>query len=122
MFTPKLTLAALTLAVGLAGCGEAPPPVVVVGPIGGSVAPEPESAPTGPTCDGPAPGESPLRRLTRTEYDNTIRDLVGDNRRLAEGTFPPDGTVMGYPVPVPMTATIAELYRDAAESIAVETL
>src|SRR4051812_19366487 len=29
-------------------------------------------------CSQPAPGPAPLRRLTRFEYSNTIRDLLGD--------------------------------------------
>jgi hypothetical protein len=34
-------------------------------------------------------GPSPLRRLTRTEYDNTVRDLLGDDLELAQD-FPPE--------------------------------
>ena len=34
-------------------------------------------------------GPMPLRRLTRREYNNTIRDLLGDTSRPADG-FPPD--------------------------------
>ncbi len=33
---------------------------------------------TPPQCNGPQPGRSPLRRLTRAEYNNTVRDLLGD--------------------------------------------
>jgi len=29
-------------------------------------------------CNTPAPGRSPIRRLTTYEYDNTVRDLLGD--------------------------------------------
>ena len=29
-------------------------------------------------CNGIAPGRSPLRRLTTYEYNNTVRDLLGD--------------------------------------------
>ncbi|HEY0715162.1 MAG TPA: DUF1587 domain-containing protein, partial [Polyangia bacterium] len=36
-----------------------------------------------------AAGPMPLRRLSRREYNNTVRDLLGDNTRPADG-FPPD--------------------------------
>ena len=36
------------------------------------------------------PGRVVPRRLNRAEYDNTVRDLLGIDRRLAEG-FPADG-------------------------------
>lgn len=31
-----------------------------------------------PDCSQPAPGIAPIRRLTRFEYSNTVRDLLGD--------------------------------------------
>lgn len=36
------------------------------------------------------PGRTPIRRLTRVEYNNTVRDLVGVTTRPAD-RFPPDG-------------------------------
>src|SRR4051812_44105227 len=42
-----------------------------------------------PACKTIKPGLSPLRRLTRSEYDRTVRDLLGDTRRLAKA-FPQD--------------------------------
>ena len=132
MVSRKLKVVILALAVGLGAC-QGPSPIEDVpgepGPVGGTVPPDvtppvdpPDEIPEPPSCDVPSPGPSPLRRLTRTEYDNTIRDLFDDDRRFAENTFPPDGTVLGYPTPVPMTSRIAELYRDAAEAIAAEAL
>src|SRR5262245_33395365 len=38
----------------------------------------------------PTTASTPLRRLTRREYDNTVRDLLGDTRGLA-GRFASDG-------------------------------
>ena len=32
------------------------------------------------SCTAPSPGRSPLRRLSNTEYRNTIRDLIGIRR------------------------------------------
>jgi hypothetical protein len=47
--------------------------------------------PTAPTVTGDptAAGPMPLRRLTRREYNNTVRDLLGDTSRPADG-FPAD--------------------------------
>ena len=40
-------------------------------------------------CKDISPGPAPLRRLTRAEYDNTVRDLLGEDKRLARD-FPPE--------------------------------
>ena len=42
------------------------------------------------------PGRVTLRRLNRSDYDNTIRDLVGVDLRLARDTFPPDDIDHGF--------------------------
>ena len=44
---------------------------------------------TSPLCQGatPAPGPSYVRRMTRLEYTNTVRDLLGDTSGAA-GSFP----------------------------------
>jgi hypothetical protein len=48
------------------------------------------------SCDGAAKvGASPLRRLTRLEYDNTVRDLLGDESRPAQA-FVSDEAVAGF--------------------------
>ncbi|WP_437821828.1 DUF1587 domain-containing protein [Sorangium sp. So ce1078] len=56
-----------------------------VGNLGTSGEPDPdeENSPTTvdpPVCEEGAvyPGRAPLRRLTRFEYNNTVRDLLGD--------------------------------------------
>jgi hypothetical protein len=54
-----------------------------VGP-GGSTGTNPP-----PAADAMAAGPMPLRRLTRREYNNTIRDLLGDASNRAD-TFPAD--------------------------------
>ncbi len=41
------------------------------------------------------PGKPPLRRLNRTEYDNSIKNLVGLDLHLAE-EFPPDPSSYGF--------------------------
>ncbi|HYQ15927.1 MAG TPA: DUF1592 domain-containing protein [Polyangiaceae bacterium] len=48
------------------------------------------------TCDaGPRPGAAPLRPLTRFQYDNIVRDLLGDSSSPADA-FPPENEVNGY--------------------------
>ncbi len=42
----------------------------------------------------PDPGRSPVRRLTRFEYNNTVRDLLGDKTRPAD-QFPGDRAKTG---------------------------
>jgi hypothetical protein len=41
------------------------------------------------------PGRSPLRRLSRVEYDNTVRDLLGDTTHPAQ-QFEPDTLADGF--------------------------
>lgn len=55
------------------------------------------SAPVRPAhcSDHLSPGPAPLRRLTRTEYNNTVRDLLGDDSRPAD-SFPPEETTLGF--------------------------
>ena len=36
--------------------------------------------------------EAPVRRLTTFEYDNTVRDILGDASRLATSLLPSTGT------------------------------
>jgi hypothetical protein len=76
--TARHSLAALLLALG-ACTGDLH--AGVAGPNGwpdGRDPVDPSAPPSPITCDAPAPGRSPLRRLTAVEYDNTIRDLLGD--------------------------------------------
>jgi hypothetical protein len=118
--------ALVVILVTSAGCGDAGDgpalagetplvPVVVVLP--------PEQNPWPPVgepsqCSEPSPAEVPLRRLTRTEYDNTVRDLLGDDSRLAEANFVPDGLILGFPTPGPVTIGVAEDLQAAAETLA----
>jgi hypothetical protein len=59
------------------GKPAAPPPA-----MGGGKGTVATDAPR--TCGGPL-GPSPLHRLTRLEYDNTIKDLIGEDMHLAQG-------------------------------------
>ena len=40
-------------------------------------------------CDSFDPGPSPLRRLTRWEYNHTVHDLLGDATKPADGDQKP---------------------------------
>lgn len=82
-------------------------------------------------ADGPQLGTTPLRRLSSWEYDNTIRDLLGDDSRpsVTHG-FPQEG-VGGFDTiggGSPVTFINANKYMLAAEAISeravddVETL
>ena len=46
-------------------------------------------------CSSPEPGRVTMRRLNRAEYDNTIRDLLGVDLRLADA-FPADDEGYGF--------------------------
>ncbi len=101
---------ALTAPVALVACDETPaaPPDTgradtsapeVVADTSPEVAPD-VAGPSDPVrpahCSAtPSPGPSPLRRLTRTEYNNTVRDLLGDTTRPADA-FPPEETTYGF--------------------------
>lgn len=50
-----------------------------------STTPQPGSpAPDVSRCDSPRPGRSPLRRLTRFEYSNTVHDLLGGRADIGQ--------------------------------------
>ncbi|WP_438018509.1 DUF1592 domain-containing protein [Sorangium sp. So ce315] len=75
---------------------------------------------TAPLCTTVEPGESPLRRMTRVEYDNTIFDLLGDDSRPARG-FVPEEESLGFnnqAAALVVSPLLAEQYMTAAEAIA----
>lgn len=72
----------------------------------------------------PFPGSAPLRRLNRTEYRNTIRDLMGVDFN-AEVVFPPDDTGFGFDnvsEAMSLSPMLIEKYLQAAKSIVVEAV
>lgn len=98
------------LSIGV-GCGGGAK-VAVTKPI--------PTAPAAPVASAPTRvGPAPLRRLTREEYDHTVRDLVGDTTHPAE-SFPPDDAAAGFASNgvVPVSAVLVERYMDAAEALA----
>ncbi|MDX1982686.1 MAG: DUF1592 domain-containing protein [Bryobacteraceae bacterium] len=68
-----------------------------------------------PFAEGPI-----LRRLTHSQYNNTIRDLLGDNSRVAD-QFPPEDFVGGFRnqyLAQNTSPLLAEAYAAAAEKLA----
>ena len=68
----------------------------------------------------PSPGRVTARRLNRTEYDNTIRDWLGLDLKLA-GDFPLDDTGYGFDNigdVLSLSPLLMEKYLAAAEKIA----
>jgi hypothetical protein len=67
----------------------------------------------------PDPGRVTIRRLNRTEYHNTIRDLMGYDFRAGE-EFPPDDTGYGFDNigdVLSISPLLMEKYLKAAEAI-----
>ena len=70
------------------------------------------------------PGRVTIRRLNRTEYNNTIRDLVGVSARPADD-FPSDDVGYGFDNigdVLSLPPLLMEKYFDAAEKVATEAI
>ncbi len=66
------------------------------------------------------PGRAPVRRLTNREFDNTIRDLLGDDSRRGE-SFAPDAQSLGFDNMAQtqsVSPLLAEQYESAVREIA----
>lgn len=100
------------MALLLAGCGAAR----TVPTTGANAA-----APRAEVVLATAP--APLRRLTNEEYDNSVRDLLGDRTRPADA-FPPDEVVAGFEnnTVSPVTEVLVERYMAAAEALAAHAV
>jgi hypothetical protein len=104
------------LALGAFGCDEANPPANATGGTTGMVTPG--------SCDAPSPGPAPLHPLTRFEYDNIVRDLLGDASRPAQA-FPPENEVDGYRTNANANHAnplLVESYLTAAETVAARAV
>ena len=79
------------------------------------------SAPQGASEKSPqTPVVGPVRRLTHAQYDNSVRDLLGDRTRPSRN-FPPEDFVNGYTNQASsqtITPALAEAYGRAAEKLA----
>lgn len=89
------------------------------GAIGPSVLTDPAACQPGTLQVGPAP----VRRLSRIEYNNAVRDLLGDSTRPAD-RFVAEEKVLGFSsnTLTPVTELINEQYLDAAFSVAESAL
>jgi hypothetical protein len=78
-------------------------------------------APTTPAqCTEPRPGASPLRRLTRFELNNTLRDLLGDASKAAD-LLPAELKGNGFSNDAATLTTsrvLVDAYRSIASSVA----
>jgi hypothetical protein len=77
-------------------------------------------------CDSAAiqPGDAPARRMTRFEYNNTVRDLLGATGSPADA-FPADevsGIFNNQASTLVVTELLAEGYMTAAEDVAAEAV
>jgi hypothetical protein len=71
-----------------------------------------------------AVGPAPLRRLTHREFNNTVRDLLGDDSNPADN-FPPELAVHGFDTNVTtqaVTFALASDYLTAAETMAAKAV
>ncbi len=121
---------------GLMGCEEGPPPAnMAPAPpvVGGTTAPPPDVTeppevvtppPPPPECPADAPldpGPTLVRRLNRTEYDHTVRDLLGEDLGLALGAFTPEEEMLGFDNnarALQVTPVHAEQFMTGAEAVA----
>lgn len=72
----------------------------------------------------PDPGHVTYRRLNRTEYNNTVRDLLGVDTRPAK-EFPPDDTGYGYDNigdVLSLSPMLMEKYLRAARAVAEDAM
>jgi Protein of unknown function (DUF1592)/Protein of unknown function (DUF1588)/Protein of unknown function (DUF1595)/Protein of unknown function (DUF1587)/Protein of unknown function (DUF1585) len=102
--------------IGSAGDGDG----VGSGPTGGTSTGTGTVDPTMPVISGPTRPAAPLRRLSRLQYNNTVRDLLGDtslpaDRFQAEEVL---GTYSGSAALARVSPIAADQYRNAAETLA----
>ncbi len=79
-----------------------------------------ESLPTKAVATEAGPAKRALRRLTHAQYNNTMRDLLGDSSRLAD-SFPPEDFINGFRNQYPgqnASPMLTEAYSNAAEKLA----
>lgn len=88
---------------------------------------EPEQVPPAvdiSACDPVSPGRVTLQRLSRGEYNRTLRDLF-DVTVTPAATFPPDSSTQGFDnnaASLTVSPQLAELLLSAAEEVAAEAL
>jgi hypothetical protein len=133
--SPRHVFVTLLLSLG-AGCTgqiaegpvapEAPGPSAPVAPAPGA---KTGSVPTSGATPGAAPVTGPyavavaeLRRLTRREYDNTVRDLLGDASSPARAFVDDAPGASGYEAPGAMGSLEVDAHMQAAEKLAANAV
>ena len=110
---------AVTLALALASV------VACNGTIGGHGSTDPgTTTKVGPICNGLDPGPAYVRRLNRTEYDNTVRDLLGTTLQPATA-FPTEEKRLGFDdngAALSVPPQLVEQYLTAAEQLAQDAV
>lgn len=116
----SIALASCTARVGGSGAGADVTPVAGLTPNGGSGG----SGAAGPgetplDCSKTQVAFAPLRRLTREQYDNAVRDLLGLEGQPSLSLSADEKLGAFYSNAVsPVTRLSVEQYRDAAETLA----
>ncbi|MET0595312.1 MAG: DUF1592 domain-containing protein, partial [Polyangiaceae bacterium] len=75
-------------------------------------------------CTSPSPGPSYARRLNRFEYNNTVRDLLGD-RTSPANDFPAEERRNGFDnnaIALQVSPNLVEQYMNAAEKLAAAAM
>jgi hypothetical protein len=73
-------------------------------------------------CTQPSPGAAPIRRLTRFEYNNTVRDLLFDTSNPGD-RLPPELKGNGFSndaASLTTTRVLVDAYRDVAVTLATQ--
>ncbi len=112
-------LRAPVVAALLAGAALA---AACTGTIGGD--PIGDRSNSDPSCVAPTPGAALVRRLTQAQYNNTVRDLLGDTTHPAD-SFPPDetaGTFSNNASSQTVSPLLAQGYQQAAEALAAQAV
>jgi len=90
------------------------------GPQGGFVDDEEQGVSSARCASTPEPGPATVRRLTRFEWDNSVRDLLGDDSQVAK-SFVQEEVAYGFAnnaEALSVSPVLAEQYMDAAETVA----
>ncbi|MDX2018776.1 MAG: DUF1592 domain-containing protein [Deltaproteobacteria bacterium] len=84
----------------------------------GGASPDGADVTGGNTLKAESAGPKPLRRLTRDEYNNTVRDLLGDSTAPAAAFADDVRGEGGFYSPNRVSGVETSAYRDAAETLA----
>ncbi len=105
--------------------GAAPTTTLVASPADVMLAdPDPTTTACGVSGESLVPFRA-LTRLNRVEYDNTVRDLLGDTTHLALNTLPADAGDGGFDnnaAALLIDPTLAQTYQQLAETLAANAL